>query len=366
MANAIQFMNYCAPYPGNFMRSMLALERALENAGSTCVFVFPAAAERFAWVNELHQAGKRIFFATGRVVKDARLLVLLVERYRIGVLHSHFASAGMLVAIRLARLACPEVGWVAHVHNHEQGRSRLKNLVKRTLVAADCYVGVSEHVRADLLARGYDPRKCVSVPNAVDFSRLGAAAAAPAPAQDGRKKLLMFGFDFERKGVDVALEALSRHDAGHEMLLLIVLAANFHAVRARIEGMFGRVPSWVELLPPTDNVATYYRMAEVFISPSREEGLPYALIEAAYCGLRLVASDIGGQTSLGIPGLGYFKSEDPRSLYDALKAENSSPAAEARDYVVKRFRLEKWVRDIVGLYAGLPSRGGALPRYRTP
>lgn len=345
------------------MRSMLALERALESAGSTCVFVLPAAAERFDWVNELRQAGKKIFFATGGVVKDARLLVSLVERYRIDVLHSHFASAGMLLAVRLARLAWPEVGWVAHVHNHERGRSRLKNLLKRTLVAADRYVGVSEHVRADLLARGYDPRKCVSVPNAVDFSRLDGAAAAPA--HDGRKKVLMFGFDFERKGVDIALEALGRYDSAHEMLLMIVLAANFDAVRSRIERMFGRIPAWVELLPPDDNVAAYYRIADVFISPSREEGLPYALIEAAYCGLRLVASDIGGQTALGIPGLAHFKSEDPRGLYDALRAENSSPAP-ARDYVVKRFRLEKWVRDIVGLYAGLPSRGGALPRYRTP
>jgi len=366
MANTIQFMNYGAPYPGNFMRSMLALERALESAGSNCVFVFPAAAERFDWVNELRQAGKKIFFAGGGVLKNARLLVSLAERYRINVLHSHFASAEMLLAIRLARLACPELAWVVHVHNHEQGRSRLKNLVKRTLMAADRYVAVSEHVRADLLARGYDPRKCVSVPNAVDFSRLDSARAAPAEARDGRKKVLMFGFDFERKGVDIALEALSRHDDGHGMLLMIVLAANFEAVRSRIEGMFGRVPAWVELLPPTDNVAAYYRMAEVFISPSREEGLPYALIEAAYCGLRLVASDIGGQTALGIPGLAHFKSEDPRGLYDALQAESSTPPAEARDYVVKRFRLEKWVRDIVGLYAGLPSRGGALPRYRTP
>jgi len=329
------------------------------------VFVFPAAAERFDWVNELRQAGKKIFFAPGGVVKDARLLVSLVERYRIDVVHSHFASAGMLLAIRLARLACPELGWVVHVHNHEQGRSRLKNLLKRSLVAADRYVGVSEHVRADLVARGYDPRKCVSVPNAVDFSRLDSARSAP-PAGDGRKKVLMFGFDFERKGVDIALEALRRYDSGHELLLMIVLAANFDAVRSRIEGMFGRVPAWVELLPPNDNVAAYYRMADVFISPSREEGLPYALIEAAYCGLRLVASDIGGQTALGIPGLTHFKSEDPRGLHEALKAENSSPAAAARDYVVKRFRLEKWVRDIVGLYAGLPSRGGALPRYRTP
>jgi glycosyltransferase involved in cell wall biosynthesis len=371
MANAIQFMNYGAPYPGNFMRSMLALERALENAGSSCVFVFPAASERFDWVNALGRAGKKIFFSRGGVVRNARLLVSLIERYRIHVVHSHFASAQMLAAIRLARLACPEVASVVHVHNHEQGSSRLKNLVKRALMGADAYVGVSEHVRADLVARGYDPRKCVAVPNAVDFSRLDAAHAAPAEQGDGRRKVLMFGFDFERKGVDVALEALHRYDSAREMLLMIVLAANFAAVRSRIEGMFGRVPAWVELLPPDDNVGTYYRRADVFISPSREEGLPYALIEAAYCGLRLVASDIGGQQSLGIPHLEYFKSEDPRALFQALQGlneEEKNPgfAAEAREYVVSRFRLEKWVRDIVGLYAALPSRGGALPRYRMP
>ena len=356
MANTIQFMNYLAPYPGNFMRSMLALEAELKKGGSSCLFLFPAGAAELYWVKELQREGKQVFFSSGRIVHDAKLLASLIRRYRIGVLHSHFASATMHLAIRLARLACPRVVSIMHVHNHEGGRGGLKNRLKRWIVNADLYVGVSEHVSQDMIAKGYSPRKCVPVPNAVDFSRLDSTAPPPVARADGRTKVLMFGFDFERKGVDIALEALSRYDHGHEMLLMIVLATNLETVRARIEAMFGRVPDWVRLLPPMEQVAGYYRMADVFISPSREEGLPYALIEAAYCGLRVVASDIGGQSGLGIPHLLYFRSQDPAALYEALKLaarreQGPGVMEEARAYVSGRFRLEAWVQTMVRMYA---------------
>lgn len=356
MANTIQFMNYLAPYPGNFMRSMLALEAELKKTGSSCLFLFPAGAAGLYWVKELQQEGKHVFFASGRILPDARLLASLMRRYRIGILHSHFASAGMHLAMRLARLACPGVASIVHVHNHESARGGIKNRLKRWIVNADLYVGVSEHVSQDMIAKGYSPRKCVPVPNAVDFSRLDCAAPPPVAGADDRTKVLMFGFDFERKGVDIALEALNRYDSGHEMLLMIVLASNLETVRARIETMFGRVPDWVRLLPPMEQIASYYRMADIFISPSREEGLPYALIEAAYCGLRVVASDIGGQSGLGIPHLLYFRSQDPAGLYEALKLaarreQDAGVAAEAREYVAGRFRLEAWVQAMVRTYA---------------
>lgn len=366
MANTIQIMNYAAPYPGNFMRSVRALESELGKSGASCLLLFPKGAQRLEWIERLQREGSKIFFGAGSILQDARLLASLISRYRIGILHSHFASAKMHLAIRLARLACPQVASVVHMHNHERARSSLKNAFKRTIVDADLYVGVSEHVCTDLIAKGYSPQKCLLVPNAVDFSRLDSSRPAGA-VRSGGKKVLMFGFDFERKGVDIALEALSRYDPHHEMTLMIVLAANFEEVKARIEKLFQRVPEWVRLLPPNEDIASYYRMADVFISPSREEGLPYALIEAAYCGLRLVASDIGGQAALGIPNLIYFRSQDPRGLYEALQAataegQDARSIEEARDYVVSRFRLEKWVHDIVGIYARLSSGGGAWRR----
>jgi glycosyltransferase involved in cell wall biosynthesis len=54
------------------------------------------------------------------------------------------------------------------------------------------------------------------------------------------------------------------------------------------------------------NVHDYFRMADVFVLPSRREGLPVALMEAMSCGLPSVASRLPGATDLigdGVSGL---------------------------------------------------------------
>jgi glycosyltransferase involved in cell wall biosynthesis len=376
--HSLQLMNYRAPYPGNFMRSILALAEGLKKNGSSCLLLFPASAQRLDWIRQLQEDGRDIFFFSGHVVQDARLLIGLIRRHRIRILHSHFATAQMYLAASLARLACPRVASIVHVHNHEQSKGVLRNWLKRSIVGAHRYVAVSKDVREHLLGAGYRPQECICVENAVDFSRLDA----PASNRDqpdlpvAKKKVLMFGFDFERKGVDVAVRALHEHDRERRMILLIVLARNLEATRAKIENMIGEVPDWIRLLPPRDDVASYYRMADVFISPSREEGAPYALLEATYCGVRVLASDISGQRGLAIPHTVAFKSEDSLGLYQALKAatecEPQHGAAlirEARDFVMQRFRLDSWVEEMLRVYQSTTAsprsafwRAGSHPR----
>jgi glycosyltransferase involved in cell wall biosynthesis len=358
--NALQIMSYVAPYPGNFIRAIIALERRLKDAGATSVYVFPRSMESRPWVAQFAAEGRVVRFLDGRIVSDAAMLVGLIRKYRIKIVHSHFVTSPIHLATFLARKACPSVVSIVHMHNHaRKDPSRLKEGLKRALVSPSAYVCVSDDVRDDMVAKGYSPERCVSVPNAIEFSRLDQFDATPAtdlPA-DG-KRVLLFGFDYERKGVDLAIEALRTHDPEHRMVLLIALAANPEQVATKIKAMLGgELPAWIRLLPAREDIATYYRRSDVFITPSREEGFCYALVEAAYCGVPIVASDISGQRSLKIPHTLSFATEDVRGLYERMKeATELTPArrqvvtAEARDYVVSQFRMSDWVDRIVQVY----------------
>jgi glycosyltransferase involved in cell wall biosynthesis len=357
--NTMQIMNYRAPYPGNFIRSILALDDTLKQNNSTSLLVFPGGAKGLYWIKQLQEEGRSLFFLSGRALPDSRLIASLVRRHDIRILHTHFASSHIYLATRLARWSCPEAVSIVHMHNHEKTNGALKKWIKRSLIGARLYVGVSKDVSDDMVAKGYSPRVCVYIPNAVDFSRLDRCDASrdEPGVRSGKKNILMFGFDFKRKGVDIAVEALRKYDSQRDMTLMIVLASNHDAVRAEIERMLGELPAWIKLLPPRDDVAAYYRMADVFISPSREEGFCYALVEAAYCGVRIVASDISGQRSVGIPHTLHFKSGDSHGLYQALKLATASDARhhaalvdEARRHVTSQYRLGNWVDGVVRAY----------------
>lgn len=357
--NTLQIMSYVAPYPGNFIRAILALELRLAEGGAKCIYVLPKSMESKPWVKAFAAEGRVVAFLSGHILADAATLVGLIRKHRIKIVHSHFVTSAIHLATFLARKVCPSVVSIVHMHNHaRRDRSRLKEGLKRALVSPSAYICVSDDVCEDMRAKGYPTDRCVSVPNAIEFSRLDAFDASPvADVPADKKRVLLFGFDYERKGVDLAIEALRDYDPEHRIVLMIALAANPEQVATKIKNILGDLPAWIRLLPPREDIATYYRHSDAFISPSREEGFCYALVEAAYCGVPLVASDISGQRSLKIPLTLQFKSEDKRGLYDGMKAATElEPAhrqtvtSKAREYVVSQFRMPDWVDRVVEVY----------------
>ena len=73
---------------------------------------------------------------------------------------------------------------------------------------------------------------------------------------------------------------------------------------------------------------TYYRQANVFLFPSRHEGMPNAMLEAMASGLPVIASCIAGNEELVVDGkTGYLvPSEDVEALQVALKKMLVDPA----------------------------------------
>ncbi len=64
----------------------------------------------------------------------------------------------------------------------------------------------------------------------------------------------------------------------------------------------------------------FYRAIDIFCMPSRQEGLPLALLEAQACGKTVIATSVGGIPDLLCPQSGQLIEPDqPESLALALK-----------------------------------------------
>jgi glycosyltransferase involved in cell wall biosynthesis len=125
------------------------------------------------------------------------------------------------------------------------------------------------------------------------------------------------------KGLDVLLDACGRlHAGGVSYTCLLIGAGPLRGeLDSRVQhlGLRERIRFVGQV--PNDQLPDWYRAATVFVLPSRSEGVPNVLLEAAACGAPFVASRVGGVpevTHLGINQL--VPPNDSQLLADALAA----------------------------------------------
>lgn len=174
---------------------------------------------------------------------------------------------------------------------------------------------------------GLDPGRVALIHNGAPAVPWRARASGAAP------RLLMLGELGPRKGTPELLAALAS-PALKDKAWSAVLAGNGPVERYRAEaaalGLGARValPGW----QGAAEVRALLDEADVFVLPSRQEGLPIAILEAMACGAAVVATPVGaipdaildGETGLIVPP------GDAAALARALARLIDDPALRAR------------------------------------
>lgn len=194
------------------------------------------------------------------------------------------------------------------------------------------------------LANAFDPRFEIPViPNGIDldsYKTTGRDWTFP--------RLLSAGRIVHQKGLDLAMRALGGLKElkwewriagdGPQMPLLQSLAKEL-GIGDRVHFL-----GWQS----REELMKCYGQSNIFLFPSRHEGMPNALLEAMASGLPVVASCIAGSEELVVDGeTGYLvPSEDIESLQTALKKLLSDPALReqmgraSRQYVEANYSWE--------------------------
>lgn len=233
-----------------------------------------------------------------------------------------------------------------------------------TALGSDRFVALTGTIVEELINAGVPAVHISELVNGVEHDRI---AARSNYALHHPPRLIYVGRLHEQKGVDVLLQAfgqLIERDLAQGACLKIVGDGPLrNALVSLAEDL--NISHRVEFFGETNCVLEQLYQADIFVLPSRAEGISNALLEAMACGLPVVVSEVPGNADVVQDeenGL-VFTTEDPNSLAQALSLllEQSDLRQQlgrmARQTVEERYSLNFVADRYIAMYQELLSTG---------
>lgn len=277
------------------------------------------------------------------------------------VVHFHTSRAHAL-SPWLGRIAATR-GVVTRRMDYALRRGWRTDLLYNRSVAA--VVAISEEVRRRLVAAGVREQRISLIRSGVEppVGLPGPAGRAAARQRFGLGDELAVGVVAaleRRKGHDVLLRAIAGLRGQPPIRCLVCGDGSQRAALERLAQDLG-IASCVRFLGEQRQVADVLAALDVFVMPSRHEGLGVAVLEAMAMGLPVVASAVGGipeAVDAGHTGL-LVPVEDATALGAAIdelardleRARGMGVAGRAR--VLEKFSMDAMASGYQRLYEGL-------------
>jgi glycosyltransferase involved in cell wall biosynthesis len=216
-------------------------------------------------------------------------------RHDIDLVHLHTGRAAWLGAVAARLAGVPAIVTRRMDRPIRPGlRTRLiyRHLTRRV-------VAIAPGVAARLTAGGVPAARITCIPSAVDPVRVrprrgsSATRAAYGAAPDDQVVLALSSL-VTRKGLDVLLDAVAI--LGQRGIRPWVWIAGDGPEQAALAAQAARlgVDRQLNMLGPTTDVGDLLAACDLFVLPSRREGLGVAALEAMAAGRAVVASGVGG------------------------------------------------------------------------
>lgn len=242
-----------------------------------------------------------------------RELTALIRREDFSLLHCHTPMGAACARVAAARAGLYNVIYTAHGFHFFTGAPKknwliyypVEKLLSRVtdsllLINREDY----ERARQHFYARHTDLLPGVGIDIAA--VQRGAAAGRELREELGipaeQQVLLTVGEMIPRKNQKLLLEVLKR--LGNPRITLIILGHGKleEALRARTREL--GLTAQVMFPGYRTDVFRFYGIADLFLFPSLQEGLPVAVMEAMAAGVPVVASAVRGNRDLILPGQG--------------------------------------------------------------
>lgn len=284
------------------------------------------------------------------------------RRQHIDVVHSHGKGAGVYSRPVGSILGIPVVHTFHGVHVGAYGRwrTRMYRWLERLLSGrTSAVVAVSQGEAARIRDMGMAPRdKVVVIPNGVDVPQF----ASSNPDEDPFRVIVVSRFNIQ-KNADALLDIA-------ELLLASASSINFEIVvlgdgdgRESFERVVAArgLKHHIRCLGPVEDVRRHLRQSHVFLSTSRWEGLPLAVLEAMSEALPVVLSDVVGHRGTVVDGQTgmLFPLSCPEDAVHHLEFLATHPEARrrygeaARSAVISQYSEARMVAAVSNLYESL-------------
>lgn len=310
--------------------------------------VYPWARATYSRVKaSAHQPPAQALFALYGFVR-----VLLIKP-KPQVIHTHGAyiftllpaSAGFLRGIPVAVLPLAEGGDI----NKTSQSNRIPGVasLRRVLMARlSLGLALSDGIAHDLEQAGLQSSRVHRLPNIADRSFY--AYAESRKFNPDSRTLLFVGQIGQRKGAELVLDTLaalrkSGYDARAQFVGPFKDASIEASFRSRVRKL--NLAEVVECTGYVEDVSKHMDSdANIFILPSKQEGMPGALCEALAAGLPCLVTDVGSMGEIvSASGAGMVIARDPENIKEAVLELWENPALltamsdRARAYALDHF-----------------------------
>lgn len=161
-----------------------------------------------------------------------------------------------------------------------------------------------------------------------------------------------------QKGFDVLIETFRLLSRTFPTLHCLIVGDG--ELRAEIEELIRKfgLQERVHLVGFQQNILSWYRTMDIVVFPSRFEGLPITVIEAAYAGRAIIATDVGGMKEIiedGVTGL-IVPPGNPQALASRIRTLLGDPyfaaglGKRARANAIKRFDVKRCSNQTIRVY----------------
>ncbi len=253
------------------------------------------------------------------------------------------------------------------------GNGKSGRLHKWFLTMIDRCVSISKDITSELRSYGLTQEKIREIPNGVDTERFCPVSAEEkiilrrkAGLPEKGLMLLYVGGISKRKNVKWLIERWDKFNRNYPGFLVIVGPISredkdksmYNSLKAYEDKLRGKL----FIIQFIDKIEDFYKMADTFILPSTNEGMPNVVLEAMACGLPCLVNKVSGAEDIinGDNGL-LFDVQKPETLLGALiKLNDASLISEigvkARKTIINGFSLESVAEKYVNLYEEMLKR----------
>lgn len=350
----LQICAYAAPYEGNFMKSLYALEERMAKLGYETIYAFPVHAEEHRWCRELAQSHQVYFLPVSKAAVNPKVYKTLYHIFKVNpdvtIAHSHFECYD--VPLNIAASPKTKIFW--HLHDPiiiGSGTRRMMRRLHYGIFSRNVQlISVAEKYRLDVVNVGFPKQNSQTVLNGIELIRISDCCTENKPID-----FVTFGWNYHVKGVDVVLKASDLlFRSGYNFR--IIINGNDSTLSQLKQFYNGLVPEYVIFQNFCEDINQIFIKTKVYIQASRRETFAYAVAESAYAGLTVISSDIYGlEWAHEVPSVRFFESENAVALAQVMRQSLAEPASsedikQSRKIIKEKYSIDCWVNNIIKLY----------------
>ncbi len=340
--------------------------RSLENLPQTQQHLTTPEGGRVVIRRVIRTSSRGPLFGISFIEKLARYLI--AERKSVDIIHSHQALwESITLGLVKNRLGCPAMIQPASSgydgEAQEMMRTRGSALLRRLAIRSPSFACISDDIAAEWQNMGVPTDKLIKVCSGVDVNSF-TPAVRPPMSHSKSFQAIFTGRLHDQKQVDLLIRAWPAVLKLAQARLVIAGDGPLKSDLTALRDSLGMTENEVHFIGRVSNTPEILRDSDLFLLPSRAEGMSNSLLEAMATGLPCLVSEIGGNTDLIDHEISGFlvRSSDPGQWSSAILGAFRNPEAarrwgqKARENVVRDYSIQTVVDRNLIIYRRLISQ----------